>query len=182
MNENFDQERIKEYEYHNICGYLLGLIKRENFFWMAGTDGCKCSHLSLRYVDFDVHCNSSRHSEVNYYGDRFPCDCDLYGIHITPRESGDIDGYFAIGELIREQMNRPDMAIPIVVHREKDYWQYANFTKPPKGERPPVQIRVNEPVDEEDEPGTTLASFEGFSRTASSKELRRGLQIPFVDK
>lgn len=118
--------------------YLAELFKREGFYRLSGGgDGCLCAHFSVARVEFSVHCWKTSPK----------CGCRWAGIHITPRvdDGMSIDDLVAAGEVIRGEMDRPDMLIPIVIHEDSDASSYSGYVDPKPGEKR-EQVFLNEPV------------------------------------
>lgn len=128
------------------ASYVKDLVAREGFFDLTGNDGCLCAHITLQSISIDVHCWKTRGGQ---WVDKkwASCDCPRAGVHIRGGVYDDPDELVALGEVIRDQIQRPDMEIPVVIHEGYDADQYCGYVKP---DTDILRQTVNALVDDDD--------------------------------
>jgi hypothetical protein len=116
--------------YKSDAALLAEVLSQFGFYSLAPGDGCLCAHLHMCRIEIDVHCwKTSRQ-----------CECRWAGIHITPTNSADEQELIKIGEIIRGEMERPDMNIKIIIHEASSASSYVGYVKPKEGERREVVV------------------------------------------
>lgn len=103
-------------EYKSNPQIVAEILGREGFYTLTTSDGCLCAHICLRGINIDVHCWKSEHNG---------CGCRWASVHLTPTDPENKEELRKVGEIVRTEMERPDMNVRVIVHEPLHAYNYA---------------------------------------------------------